>query len=210
MYSYIAYVGYFVNNNKKLYSKLKGVNSALFCINISSYNVLRFIMPIISRTLTKLANRDDIKPGFKKWRVDGVDGRGARWTLGPFGGTQVEAEVIRDSAWSQDQLDDQDERSGVEFILDGGAPESFAREDLTLQEWRRRLAKRFWRRTIDTDREFLCKISPYIATFTAVQIANTLGIPVAKAQKGLDRAIDLRDNICPGMDSTDADADEDL
>ena len=30
-------------------------------------------MPIISRTLTKLANREDFGPGIKRWRGDAVD-----------------------------------------------------------------------------------------------------------------------------------------
>ena len=166
-------------------------------------------MPIVSRTLTKLANRDDIEPGMKRWRVDGVDGRGARWIHGPFFAVEgAAAEVIRDAAWSTTQLEDHDEQVGFKFVEDDGAPESFAREDLTLVQWRRRLAKRFWRGTIEDDRKFLCKISPYIATFTAVQIAASLGITEPQAQKGLDRAIDLRDNVCPAMDLSDADAEE--
>ena len=54
-------------------------------------------MPVISRQLTKLANRDDIAPGMKKWRVDGVDAKGRGWKHGPFGPVDlVEAESIRD------------------------------------------------------------------------------------------------------------------
>jgi len=139
--------------------------------------------------------------------VDGVDGRGTSWVHGPFNALEgAAAEAVRDAAWTTEQLDAHDERKGMKFVEDGGAPESFAREDLTLVEWRRRLAKRFWRGGIEDDRKFLCKIAPYIATFTAVQIAASLGITEVKAQKGLDRAIDLRDNICPGMDASDADA----
>ena len=166
-------------------------------------------MPISSRTLTKLADRDDIEPGMKRWMVNGVDGRGAHWIFGPFFAVEgAAAEARRDAAWPQQQLDNHDEAEGVKFVEAGGAPESFAREDLTLAEWRRRLAKRFWVGTIDADHKFLCEIAPYIATFTAVQIAASLGISEVKAQKGLDRAIDLRDNVCPAMDASDSDAEE--
>jgi hypothetical protein len=167
-------------------------------------------MPIISRTLTKLANRDDIGPGIKRWRVDGVDGRGAGWVHGPFFGTQAEAEVIRDAAWSTEQLEDHDEQLGHEFILAGGAPESFAREDLTLQEWRRRIAKKWWNTRIDDEesRKFLCLVADYITGFTAAQIAASLGISEAQATKGLNRAIDLRDNVCPAMDASDAEQED--
>jgi hypothetical protein len=81
-------------------------------------------------------------------------------------------------------------------------------EDMTLAEWRRRLAKRFWRGTIEDDRRFLCKIAPYIASFSAAQIAAVLGITEARAQLGLDKAIDLRDNVCPAMDDVDGQAEE--
>ncbi len=58
-------------------------------------------MPIV-RTLTFLANREDINPGVKTWRVDGMDALGRRWVHGPFSVTQAEAEVIRDTVvWEE-------------------------------------------------------------------------------------------------------------
>ncbi len=165
-------------------------------------------MPIISRTLTKLANREDIAPGWKRWRVDGVDGRGEGWVHGPFGGTLEDAEAIRDAAWPQDLLYEHDESVGVEFVENGGDPSAYVPEDITLNEWRKRLARRFWRGTIEENRNFLCRVAPYIAGFTANQIANVLGISVAKAQLGIDKAVDLRDNVCPAMLDVDGKAED--
>jgi len=51
-------------------------------------------MPIVSRTLTKLANREDLVPGWKRWRVDGVDAKGRNYVHGPFGGTQADADAV--------------------------------------------------------------------------------------------------------------------
>ncbi len=63
-------------------------------------------MPIRFRTLTMLANREDIGPGIKRWRVDGVDALDRIWVHGPFSGTQAEAEVIRDGVvWDLAELD---------------------------------------------------------------------------------------------------------
>ena len=63
-------------------------------------------MPIVSRTITLLANREDIGPGVKRWRVDGVDALGRIWVHGPFNGTQAEAEVIRDGVvWDLAEVD---------------------------------------------------------------------------------------------------------
>jgi hypothetical protein len=166
-------------------------------------------MPIVSRVLTKLANREDLGAGVKRWRVDGVDSRGKRWTHGPF--TAVEgapAEAIRDAAWTTEQLEDDDEQEGMAFVEAGGAHEGFVREDLTITEWRRRLARRWWNTKIegasDADLAFLCFTAAYIATFTAAQIATALGISEAKATKGINRAIDLRDNTCPAIFASDA------
>ncbi len=63
-------------------------------------------MAIVSRTLALLANREDIGPGIKRWRVDGVDALGRIWVHGPFSGTQAEAEVIRDAVvWDLAEVD---------------------------------------------------------------------------------------------------------
>jgi hypothetical protein len=51
-------------------------------------------MPIASKSLTKLANREDIGSGVKRWRVEGVDAKGRNYVHGPFSGTQAEADAI--------------------------------------------------------------------------------------------------------------------
>lgn len=73
-------------------------------------------MPIVSRELTLLANREDIGPGIKRWRVDGADARGRSWLHGPFSGTQSEAEIIRDGAWTTQQLADKDLAELIEWV----------------------------------------------------------------------------------------------
>lgn len=64
-------------------------------------------MPIVSRSLTKLANRDDVAPGMKKWRIEGVDARGRPWThrlANPM--LLADAEAIRDGVvWDLAALD---------------------------------------------------------------------------------------------------------
>ena len=54
-------------------------------------------MPIISRTLTRLANRPDRGLGIKSWRIDAVDAVGRRWKHGSFLGTRAEGEAVRDT-----------------------------------------------------------------------------------------------------------------
>lgn len=59
---------------------------------------------IVSRNLQKLANRDDIQPGWKRWRIEATDNRGRVWTEGPFGALQADAEIRRD-AFTADSSD---------------------------------------------------------------------------------------------------------
>lgn len=165
-------------------------------------------MPIVTRNLVRLANREDLGAGVKRWRVDGIDHAGGNWVHGPFSGTRAEAEAIRDGCWTSAQLQDAEERRGIEFITAGGAPESFARGDLTLTEWRRRVARRFWRGTLETDRKFLEKVAPYLAGFGAAQIAAALGISEQRAQLGLDKAILIRDSLADDMAAFDGAAED--
>lgn len=85
-------------------------------------------MPITSRTLTLLANREDIGPGVKSWRVDAVDTRGRPWVHGPFKVTQAEAEVIRDAVTFD--LAELDKRELLEFVQ-LGPPNTVAAFDYT-------------------------------------------------------------------------------
>ncbi len=51
-------------------------------------------MPIDTKVLQMLANREDRGAGVKRWRINAVDTRGRPAKHGPFFGTQAEAEVI--------------------------------------------------------------------------------------------------------------------
>jgi hypothetical protein len=85
-------------------------------------------MPIISRTLTKLADREDLGVGIKTWRIDGLDAIGERWVYGPFNATQAEAEVLRDTVvWD---LAGRDRNAVLEFVQQG-APNTVAAFDYT-------------------------------------------------------------------------------
>ena len=162
-------------------------------------------MPIVSRVLDHVRSAGGTSVRVREVLTDSV---GRRHISSYKAQSEAQANIDMAARDVTDNLEDADERDGLEFIAAGGEPESFVLFDLTLQQWRNRLAKRFWRTTIEEDRKFLCDISPYIATFTAVQIAAALGISEVKAQKGLDRAIDLRDNVCGAMNNSDADSED--
>lgn len=165
-------------------------------------------MPVINRTLIKLGDRPDMGAGWAKWRIDGVDDRGRRWTHGPFGALQADAEAQVATCWPQSQIDDDEERQAVKAIVEGDDPETTPLYDLTRSQLRRRLARRFWRSNLRDDRDFLEKIAPYIAGFTAAQIAQSLGITEAKAQGGIDRAVKIRDILSANMADVDNGAED--
>jgi hypothetical protein len=93
-------------------------------------------MPILSKNLTKLANREDLGAGFKKWRIDGKDARGRRYTHGPFGGTQIEAEAVRDSIDWADARREEDYKDALHWVQDGNLLDTFdlSNRDITLEQ----------------------------------------------------------------------------
>ncbi len=63
-------------------------------------------MPIVSKTLIKVANREDISPGWKRWCINGKDSTGRLWVYGSFGGTQADAEeVLAGVSWDLSEAD---------------------------------------------------------------------------------------------------------
>lgn len=106
-------------------------------------------MPIISRTLTKLANREDLGSGIKTWRANGTDGRGRPWIHASFRGTQIEAEAIRDAAWTTRELANQDLDELIDWVEARNTVASFdytnrdidqdAGEEFVMIEFARRL-----------------------------------------------------------------------
>lgn len=108
-------------------------------------------MPIISRTLTKLANREDLGVGIKRWRAEGVDGRGRAWAHGPFSAIQAEAEIIRDSAWSTEQLAEVDLKEVIVWVEGKNTVASFdfTNRDITEQQAEDHVAAEFAQREGD-------------------------------------------------------------
>ncbi len=168
------------------------------------------MMPIVSRSL------ESVQPsaaGTVLARFLAVDSRGREWRRSRSRFVDEAAATAASDAydWTA-QLEDLDEQVGLAFVEAGGDPEVYAREDLTIQEWRRRVAKRWWNTPIEgsssADLTFLCLTADYITIFTAAQITSALGISEAKATKGLDRAIDLRDVTCPAMAASDAEQED--
>jgi len=103
-------------------------------------------MPIVSRTLTKLANRDDIEPGMKRWRVDGIDARDRDWVHGPFFALEgTPAEAIRDAAWTTQQLQDVDLSEVIEWVelKNTVASFDFTNRDITEEQAEDHIATEF-------------------------------------------------------------------
>ena len=166
-------------------------------------------MPIVSRSLDGIQQTTGgIFAAFLC-----VDGKGREWRRSRSRFVnEATAQVALDAHDWTVQLENLDEQVGMAFVEAGGDPEAYAREDMTIQDWRRRVAKRWWNTPIEgaspEDLNFLCLTADYMTTFTAAQIAGALGISEAKATKGLNRAIDLRDVTCPAMATSDAEQED--
>ena len=166
-------------------------------------------MPIVSRSISSQASGG----GTVLASFLAIDSLGREW---PHSRSRFADEAAAEAAsdaydWTT-QLEDMDERVGMAFVESGGDPELYDREDMTLADWRRRVAKRWWNTPISgasaEDLNFLCLTADYITSFTAAQIASALDISEAKATKGLNRAINLRDVTCPAMAASDAEQED--
>lgn len=152
-------------------------------------------MPITSRSLDYARQQRD---GRFRCRVSGLDTAGRNWIHGPFWADSiVAAEAIRDGVvWD---VEGAEERDIIQWIEDGNDPDTYPREEMTLNEFRRRLAKRVANLEFQGNERFFCNIAPWVLGFTVTQISNVLGITQAKAQKILDRASRLDTTICPAL-----------
>ena len=163
-------------------------------------------MPILTRFLDYARPQRD---GRFRCRVSGVDTAGRAWIHGPFWADSVaDAEAIRDGVvWD---VEGAEERDVIQWIEDGNDPDLFPRVEMTLNEFRRRLAKRVANLPFEGNERFFCNISPWVLGFTATQISNVLGINLAKAQKILDRASRLDTTICPALELDNGDVQGDV
>jgi hypothetical protein len=158
-------------------------------------------MPIVSRALDYAREQAD---GRFRCRVSAIDSFGRNWPHGPFWTASVlEAEGIRDTVTFD--LAEAEVADAVTFTEEGGDPSTLTGVDQTTTQLRRRLLKRFANNSVHLDRSFVCGVSTFITTFTAQQLANALGISLAKGTKILNRAIALRDTTCPALVADDAD-----
>jgi len=91
-------------------------------------------MPIVSRTLTKLAERPDVQPGWAYWRVDGVDAKGRTYEHKGFGALQADAEIIRDTVTWDTAAEDL--RDALKWVQAGNLLGTFdlTGRDITLEQ----------------------------------------------------------------------------
>ena len=153
-------------------------------------------MPIISSTLDYARPQRD---GAVRVRERHTDSKGRNWYLSYKAASEVEANANMAARDFTAQLEDKEENDAIEFIEAGGDPGSFVKVDLTSTQYNRRLAKKFANSHTHLDRQFVCNVVSWVAGFTAVQIANALGVSEAKGTAILNRAITLRDDVCPAL-----------
>ncbi len=165
-------------------------------------------MPINTRELKPVSPRPD---GSVHVRENLKSSKGRLFTHGPYiAPDQATAEAAMQSRDWTEALQEVEEQEAVDFIERGGDPGVFVKVDLTNAQFNRRLAKRFARARFDMEPDFLRRVATYIAGFTAVQIQNSLGITLVKAQIILDRAIHIRDTIDAALTTDDGRVQEDI
>ena len=158
-------------------------------------------MSIVSRRISDLQHN---RNGTVFAAFLAVDDKGREWrrSRARFA-DEAEAQAAEAAHDWTPQLKDKEEADATEFIEDGGNPNSFPRSDLTQTQFRRRIIRRFMRGDLRDQRRFLCRVANWVSGFNTLQIANSLGISVPRANNILTRATDLRDNVCPALTADD-------
>jgi hypothetical protein len=161
-------------------------------------------MPIVSKELRH------IRPQIVGVRVTEVhtDSAGREWQYAYLAADEATATATMNARDLTEQLKDREEVDLVDFVTGGGDPDTFVRLELSVTEMRARLAKRFSRTQLKDRKQFLCSVASWVAGFSAGQIASALSISTALATKIRDRAIALRDTICPAMAADDAEIED--
>ena len=157
-------------------------------------------MPIVSRELRHVRPQRD---GTVRVQEHLVDGKGRSWFHSYKAASEADALARMTARDMTAQLKDAEEQEVVDFITSGGDPSTFVKADLTNTEFDRRIAKKFANSRMDLDRQFVCNAASWVAGFAAGQIANALGISNARATAIRNRAIDLRNNVCPALAADD-------
>ena len=145
----------------------------------------------------------------QEFHVDNLGTHHTRITRSPSSAAADAKLAARDLT---DDLQDEEEEKVFHFVLSGGGdPEAAPRNELTLAQVRRRILRRFARRRLEDipTQEFNCLVAPWVAAMTAQQISTRLGgIPMPRANKIRDRAIRLRDVLCPALALDNGDLDD--
>jgi hypothetical protein len=115
---------------------------------------------------------------------------GTQIVIGPYRAASLAAaQALRDArpASLAGELQNREENLIFEFAKNGNDPDDYTRTELTLTQMRLRLLKRFLR----NEMRLAWFLANYVTKFNANQIANFLGVPLAKGQAILNRANNL-------------------
>ncbi len=138
-----------------------------------------------------------------------IDDKGREWrrSRSRFVDETAAQTVLDAYDWTL-QLQNRERVEIIQFVTEGNSPDDFIRTDLTVQQFRKCLAREFSKSSLQENKDFLCSISPWIAGFTTNQIANSLKISQGRATKILNRAVRFRDGLCASLAADDNDIDE--
>ncbi len=161
-------------------------------------------MAIVRRELI-LLHKQKQRDGMQLVKENCFDSSGRKYVHGPFRTADTAASEVTMNArdWT-DHIESRELEDAKFFIQEGGSPADYVPGDLTLPQIRRLMLKAFMKTDARKENGLVCKMAAFIASFTVNQIANVASISTAKATIVRDRAIDLRDNICPALAVDDA------
>jgi len=152
-------------------------------------------MPIVSSSFDyKRPQRN----GMWNVRESHVDDQGRHYYFRYTINSEAEADTLLAGRDLVPDIKRAEEGEMFDHVEQGGTPDTYNTTELTTSQKRRRALRRFMKNDI-TDRRFICAMAGYVAEFTSTQIASAAQISEARAVAVLNRAIRLRDTICPAL-----------
>lgn len=158
-------------------------------------------MPIVSAAFDyKRPQRN----GTWRCRERHTDDQGRHYYFRYTAQSEAEADALLAGRDAVPSIAEREEQEMFDHIEAGGTPDSYVASELSTVQKRRRALRRFMQNDI-SDRRFLCAFADFVSGFTAEQIATAADISEAAATRVLNRAVRLRDTICPALALDDQD-----
>lgn len=160
-------------------------------------------MAIVKRELV-LVHKQVQADGMRLVKEICFDSSGRKYVHGPYRTDDVAAATaamnVRD--WTK-HTEGAELRDAKKVMDRGGALADYTPKDIDKSTFDKLVVKDFMSMAVEDGRNSICKMAPAVAVFSVAQIESMTGLNTSDATDVRNRAINLRDNVCPALISDD-------